>query len=227
MATTPWQEYVRLAEDQSKPLYGKGESRPYGADGKWDEYVDLATTRDYTGDPALIDDPRAFLESQGAKMVPHSGELVWSESEELYTSGAFWHHLTGNEEVLREWQRADGEELYPDTICLSGLYHSIYGTQGFQAFRFPIEQRAQIAAMIGERGELAAYYTCAMERSSFQEMVLANAGLKPGETPVGTFNGRRNCKMVMLSRFVARLSVSLHASPSQTPAFGHTPATGR
>jgi hypothetical protein len=96
------------------------------------------------------------------------------------------------EQCLREWQAIDGHELYPDTVCLAGLYHSVYGTQGFQAFALPIEGRSKVSEIIGARGEKAAYYTCAMDRASYQDYVPQNRGLRRGETPVGHFSGRTN-----------------------------------
>ena len=59
------------------------------------------------------------------------------------------------------------------------------GTQGFQACQFPVEKRAEVAQLIGERAERLVYWTCAMERSTWKDMVLANKGLKQGETPRG------------------------------------------
>ena len=41
----------------------------------------------------------------------------------------------------------DGDTLYPETLCLAGLLHSLYGTQGFQAFQFPQEKRGQVRGM--------------------------------------------------------------------------------
>ena len=29
--------------------------------------------------------------------------------------------------VLRSWQAAEGADRYPETLCLAGSYHSIYG----------------------------------------------------------------------------------------------------
>jgi hypothetical protein len=43
----------------------------------------------------------------------------------LATGEDFLSHLTGVEAVLRDW----GE---PEPVCLAGLFHSIYGTEGFQ-----------------------------------------------------------------------------------------------
>ena len=40
----------------------------------------------------------------------------------------------------------------------------------------------QIRDFIGARGELIAYYTCAMERGTWRELLLANKGLKQVRT---------------------------------------------
>lgn len=44
----------------------------------------------------------------------------------------------------------------PDLVN-AGLYHSIYGTQGFQAFTVPLTKRSEIQNIIGERAELICY----------------------------------------------------------------------
>ena len=126
------------------------------------QYVELAIGRDYSqGDTASApDDLYAFLESLGGKLVPHGsqGPPVYSGGETL-DSGHFFAHLTGNEECVRSWQKEDGNELYPDSVCHAALAHSLYGTQGFQAFQFPIERRPQIQQLLGKRAELIVYYT--------------------------------------------------------------------
>ena len=54
--------------------------------------------------------------------------------------GSFLDHLISVEMVLRSWQAAEGADRYPETLCLAGSYHSIYGEvlspqQGGQAHR--------------------------------------------------------------------------------------------
>lgn len=39
----------------------------------------------------------------------------------------------------------------------AGLFHSIYGTEGFQAFTVPITKRPEIRGLIGERAEQVCY----------------------------------------------------------------------
>src|SRR5262245_30240563 len=61
--------------------------------------------------------------------------------------------------------------------CRARLFHSVYGTEQFQGFKLPLEQRAEIRALIGERAERLAYLNCAMDRATF------DAALKRGEAP--------------------------------------------
>lgn len=51
--------------------------------------------------------------------------------------------------------------------CRAAVFHSIYGTEEFQRFQLPLERRAEVAAVIGERAERLAYLNCAMDRASF------------------------------------------------------------
>jgi hypothetical protein len=51
--------------------------------------------------------------------------------------------------------------------CRAGLFHSVYGTEVFQGFKLPLERRAGVRALIGERAESLAYLNCAMDRASF------------------------------------------------------------
>src|SRR5579872_7248067 len=51
--------------------------------------------------------------------------------------------------------------------CRAGLFHSVYGTEVFQGFKLPLERRADVRAVIGERAERLAYLNCAMDRATF------------------------------------------------------------
>ncbi len=60
--------------------------------------------------------------------------------------------------------RAGGCE---EEVCRAGMFHSIYGTELFQGFTLPLERRADVRTLIGERAERLAYLNCAMDRASF------------------------------------------------------------
>src|SRR5439155_16760735 len=59
--------------------------------------------------------------------------------------------------------------------CRAGLFHSISGTELFQGFKLPLERRAEVRALIGERAERLAYLNCAMDRASL-DASLGRAG---------------------------------------------------
>jgi len=87
---------------------------------------------------------RAYLTSHAADDVPHIG-------------GTLMKHLTGTCDLLRQWDRA-GE------LCLAGLCHTMYGTDGYPK---PLEnpaQRDKLAAIIGEKAEELVYFYASCDR---------------------------------------------------------------
>lgn len=80
-----------------------------------------------------------------------------------------------------------------DELCRAGMFHSIYGTERFQGFKLPLEDRDKVRQLIGDRAEMLAYLNCAMDRASF------DAALdQPGSTC--TFNDRISGEPVSLVR---------------------------
>jgi len=61
-----------------------------------------------------------------------------------------------------------------EELCRAGMFHSIYGTEQFQGFKLPLESRAQVRAMIGERAEKLGYLNCAMDRATFDRAAQGN-----------------------------------------------------
>ena len=51
------------------------------------------------------------------------------------------------------------------------MFHSIYGTEGFQGHTFDIGRRKEVAAVIGEAAELTVFVNCVMDRSSLDAAV--------------------------------------------------------
>ena len=45
-------------------------------------------------------------------------------------------------------------------MCDAGLFHSIYGTEGFQGFTLPFDRRDDIRALIGDRAERLVWVFC-------------------------------------------------------------------
>lgn len=93
-----------------------------------------------------------FLRSLGTEEVQHSGDK------------GFLAHLIGVFKDLEAWG-CDRD------VCRAGLFHSIYGTELFRRFSLPLERRAEVQALIGERAERIAFVNCLMDRSTFDALL--------------------------------------------------------
>jgi hypothetical protein len=94
----------------------------------------------------------AFLRSLGTDDVPHSGKK------------GLLAHLIGVFRDLEAW----GCER---DVCRAGLFHSVYGTELFRRFALPLERRAEVRALIGERAERIVFANCLMDRSTFDALL--------------------------------------------------------
>jgi hypothetical protein len=79
-------------------------------------------------------------------------------------SSAFDEHLQGVQAVLRYWNA-------PEYLTRAGLFHSIYGTEGFQGFALPLSERRAVQRLIGERAEKLCFCFCMVDRSTVDETV--------------------------------------------------------
>src|SRR4051794_16085550 len=68
-------------------------------------------------------------------------------------------HLIGTCEILQAWNE-------PDSVCIGGLVHSIYGTEVFKPVSIPRERRSEVRAIIGEEAEYLGYLFSGLKRSS-------------------------------------------------------------
>ena len=75
-------------------------------------------------------------------------------------------HLTEVRYVLKERLRCDDPALLS-----AALFHSIYGTEGFQGKVMPLAERPALRALIGDRAEFIVYLNCVMDRASLDEAV--------------------------------------------------------
>jgi hypothetical protein len=114
-----------------------------------------------------------FLVDLGIEKVPH-------------TEKTYLGHLVNVYRLMES-------EGCTEELCAAGMFHSIYGTQQFQGFKLPLEDRVKVRAMIGERAEKLAYLNCAMQRETFDAAAEGN-----GETY--HFTDRITKEPVTLSR---------------------------
>lgn len=85
-----------------------------------------------------------FLNEHQASDISHSGR-------DLLT------HLQGTHDILRRWQLSD-------ELCLAGMFHSVYGTDGFNKQPVPMRKRAQVRALIGTEAERLVFLFCTVRR---------------------------------------------------------------
>lgn len=90
-----------------------------------------------------------YLVELGIEKVPHSGK-------------SYLGHLISVYRLMET-------EGCSDELCRAGMFHSIYGTQKFQGFKLPLEKRAEVRQLIGERAERLGYMNCAMDRTVFDQ----------------------------------------------------------
>ena len=72
--------------------------------------------------------------------------------------------MKGVQSILRAWNCADH-------VANAGLFHSIYGTEGFQGYKLPFTERIRIREMIGPKAESLVYKFCTADRFTVDEIV--------------------------------------------------------
>ena len=63
-----------------------------------------------------------------------------------------------------------------DELCRAALFHSIYGTQGFQSFTLPLDRQPELRARIGDYAEKIAFANCFMDRASLDAQLTQAEG---------------------------------------------------
>jgi uncharacterized protein DUF6817 len=84
-----------------------------------------------------FDHGKQLLQSLGYDRVSHSRRTLLD-------------HLTATGKILRNWG-------CPATTCLAGLFHSVYGTEGFRSRTAPVVEREIIQNAIGLPAERTAW----------------------------------------------------------------------
>mmetsp|Transcript_8121 Transcript_8121/g.11702 ORF Transcript_8121/g.11702 Transcript_8121/m.11702 type:complete len:306 (-) Transcript_8121:622-1539(-) len=93
-----------------------------------------------------------YVEDNVPAVLEHTGHAAFDE------------HLRGVQSVLRFWGA-------PEHLTAAGLFHSIYGTEGFQGFALPLSERETIQKMIGPEAEKLCFIFCMVDRSTVDQTV--------------------------------------------------------
>uniref|UniRef100_A0A7S1ZA04 DUF6817 domain-containing protein n=1 Tax=Trieres chinensis TaxID=1514140 RepID=A0A7S1ZA04_TRICV len=113
----------------------------------------------------------SYVEEKVPAVLDHTG------------SSSFDEHLRGVQAVLRGWGS-------PNYLTKAGLFHSIYGTEGFQGFSLPLSEREAVQDLIGEKAERLCWIFCMVDRTTVDESALR---WTPGSCD-------SNCRFTFLSR---------------------------
>lgn len=87
---------------------------------------------------------QALLKRSGAMHTPHTGRVLHD-------------HLLGTYRQLEAWGNAE-------SICMAGLFHSIYGTNAFTHQSLRQTQRTELQQAIGPEAEALAWLFCRIDR---------------------------------------------------------------
>jgi len=87
-----------------------------------------------------------------------------SHSDKTYLA-----HAIGVYNDMKAWNGTD-------ELCRAALFHSIYGTQGFQSFTLPLERQPELRALIGDDAEKIAFANCFMDRASLDAQLTQTEG---------------------------------------------------
>jgi hypothetical protein len=115
--------------------------------------------------------PHAKSDPNEVKKWKEADDKLWKYVKEKVPSvldhtgsSSFDEHLKGVQAVLRYWGA-------PDHLTNAGLFHSIYGTEGFQGFSLPLSERGAIQSLIGPSAEKLCFVFCMVDRSTVDETV--------------------------------------------------------
>lgn len=86
-----------------------------------------------------------------------------------HTEKTYLAHAIGVYNDMKAWNGT------PE-LCRAALFHSIYGTQGFQGFTLPLDRQPELRALIGDYAEKLAYLNCFMDRDSLDAQVTQAEG---------------------------------------------------
>jgi hypothetical protein len=105
--------------------------------------------------------------------------LALGAGEFPHVSGSLAAHLHGTEALLRRWGAREA-------LCLAGMYHAVYGTDGILGFLASLGARTRIAELIGEEAEGIAYLYGACARDVFHPRIGAAEELVFADRYTGT-----------------------------------------
>jgi hypothetical protein len=84
-----------------------------------------------------------------------------------HLNGSLAAHLQGTYDLLHAWGNNE-------TLCLAGLYHAIYSTDGFAKSLVGLTDRKKVVELIGIEVEALVYFYCACDRTYTYQKIINN-----------------------------------------------------
>lgn len=109
----------------------------------------------------------AFLRGRGAKARSHSFSNLLD-------------HLLGTRKLLLCWQASP-------TLCIAGLFHSVYGTESFEPETVSLAKRESVRELIGKPAEEMVYLFSVMTQESFENNLRADPEYRLRERTTGNW----------------------------------------
>jgi hypothetical protein len=95
---------------------------------------------------------------------PHAQLIALGANAFAHVAGSLARHLFETERLLRSWKSRDA-------VCLAGLYHAVYGTDGIRGSLAGLDRRSAIVAVVGAEAEALAYLYGACARATFHPRI--------------------------------------------------------
>ena len=114
-----------------------------------------------------------------------------------HLNGSLEAHLNGTESILKQWGSSE-------LLQTAGLFHAAYGTAGFDENMVSLNQRQEIASVIGEAEEALVYLYCACDR----DFVFAQFGKVDPIEFKDRFNGQLFALELQTARQLCELTVA-------------------
>jgi hypothetical protein len=105
-------------------------------------------------------------------LTEHYRRLLALGADEFpHVAGSLAPHLLRTASLLQQWGNRPA-------LCLAGLYHAVYGTDGIRGSLVALEHRGVIAGIIGSEAESVAYLYGACDRDAFHPRIGTGAPLQ-------------------------------------------------
>jgi hypothetical protein len=117
-------------------------------------------------------------------------------------------HLQRTAAMLADWRASE-------TLCIAGLCHAAYGTDGFNQALLELSERARLARAIGAAAEDLVYFYASCDREfTYAGLVDGTLGFRDRFTGTVSVPERDRMRQFMELTFANEIDVARHSTPS-------------